>query len=204
MTKIVSGVVGMIGVFWLFIAGGAAVWWYDRRPPDVPKPVVARLWIFSHTFALAPSLRAQLDASQATYRQAMTLAAEHNRIVGAATASLNAKVNVAEAAAQKAIHDRNTVLNKEIPRVLTPAVDLAFALPVGFVRIHDAAAADVELSSVPLPAGLSDGSASPVEISRAAAVIADNYAECHLDAERLTQLQDWAAAVVKITAISPK
>lgn len=200
MTKIVGGLIAIIGLFWLAIAGGYAVWWYDRRPVDVPKPVVAKLWFFSHTFALPPSLMAQRDEAELTYKVAVAVAKKHNQQVEAATAALNVRVSTAEAVAQKAIRDRSTALKKEIPRVLTPAVDLAFALPVGFVRIHDAAASDVELSRIPNPPGLSDDQASSVEISRAAAVIAANYAECHAVAQRLISLQDWATGVAQITS----
>jgi hypothetical protein len=91
----------------------------------------------------------------------------------------------------RVIHDATMTLQQEIPRYVTPDTDRAYPLPVGFVRVHDAAAAGVPL----LPsAGDSDAAASGVAASTALGVIAGNYGACHEAAAQLTALQDWVKA----------
>ena len=91
----------------------------------------------------------------------------------------------------RVIHDATMTLQQEIPRYVTPDTDRAFPLPVGFVRVHDAAAAGVPL----LPAaGDSDAAPSGVAASAALGVIAGNYGVCHEATEQLNALQDWVKA----------
>lgn len=104
----------------------------------------------------------------------------------------------------QATHDRivyrTITLTKEIPVVLTPAIDVRFPLPVGFVRVHDSAALGLDLSAVPDAAGRPDDAAGDVVASRAATVIAANYGACHDDQARLGELQSWLAEQEKIHA----
>jgi len=71
---------------------------------------------------------------------------------------------------RQVIHD----IQRETPRYVTPSTDAAYPLPVGFVRLHDAAAA----AHLPGPPGPADAQASGVKASDAALVIADNYGTC--------------------------
>lgn len=80
-----------------------------------------------------------------------------------------------------------TVTQREIPRYVTPATDALYPLPVGFVRVHDAAATLVPGVA---PAGAADAQASPVKASDALAIITDNYGICHETAAQLIELQD--------------
>lgn len=82
---------------------------------------------------------------------------------------------------------------KEVPVYVSAETDARFALPVGLVRVHDAAAAGRPL---PEPAGEPDGAAGDLEASDVApswlaATIAENYGTCRLDQSRLADLQDW-------------
>jgi hypothetical protein len=201
--NMIKAIVGIIGVFWLAILGGGAVWVYDRRPYGVPKPVEIHVAFWTYKlFDLPESLQAQRDGAQTENKVLLAVAAKeakHQAVMKASIDTLSAKVTAAETAAQQAIRNQGVRLHQEIPHVLTPAVDLAFALPVGLVRVHDAAALGVDLSAIPAPAGRSDDQASSVEVSRFASVIADNYTECRADQERLTQIQDWITALAQIT-----
>ncbi len=78
---------------------------------------------------------------------------------------------------------------REVPHALTPETDARFPMPVGLVRLHDAAAlADPAFSD---PAGLPDDAPSPVAASQLASAVVDNYETCNATAGRLTALQAW-------------
>ena len=96
----------------------------------------------------------------------------------------------------RVIHDTTQTLQREIPTYVTPATDRAFPLPVGFVRLHDAAATGV----LPGSAGDTDATASDVTASQAADVIAANYGTCLEIREQLNAVLDR----VQATAISPR
>jgi len=83
---------------------------------------------------------------------------------------------------RQVIHD----IQREAPRYVTPSTDAAYPLPVGFVRLHDAAATSV----LPGPPGPADAQASAVKASDAAGVIADNYGACHEAIVQLNTLID--------------
>jgi hypothetical protein len=85
------------------------------------------------------------------------------------------------------VHDTTTNLQLKVSDYVPPIVDHDFPLPVGFVRLHDAA---VDLSALP-GAGATDAQASDVKASEAAGVIVGNYGTCHEIAEQLSGLQDW-------------
>lgn len=85
------------------------------------------------------------------------------------------------------VHDATTNLQLKVPDYVPPIVDRDFPLPVGFVRLHDAA---VDLSELP-SAGAADARVSDVKASEAAGVIVGNYGTCHEIAEQLSGLQDW-------------
>jgi hypothetical protein len=77
-------------------------------------------------------------------------------------------------------------IQRETPRYVTPHTDAAFPLPVGFVRLHDAAAAAV----LPGPPGPADAQASGVTASDAARLIVGNYGTCHDAIAQLNALID--------------
>ena len=86
---------------------------------------------------------------------------------------------------------------KEVPVYVSEAADRACTVPAGFVRLHDAAAANVPPSG---SAGPADERAAPVALSAVAATVAGNYTECHANAEQLRQLQAYVREHVKVVS----
>ncbi|WP_197337938.1 hypothetical protein [Ralstonia solanacearum] len=75
---------------------------------------------------------------------------------------------------------------KEIPRYVPIQADASCAVPGGFVRLHDAAAAGTVPDS---DTGDADAAPSGVALSTVAATIAENYTDSHANSEQLTGLQ---------------
>jgi hypothetical protein len=87
--------------------------------------------------------------------------------------------------------ERVRVIRKEVPTYVTVASDSACHVPLGFVWLHDGAAAD----RVPEPAGDPDASAAGVTLSAIADTVAGNYGICHSIRAQLISLQAWAAGI---------
>lgn len=98
--------------------------------------------------------------------------------------------DVAAAHAQQKIVTVTNTITRKVPQYVTKETDAAFPLPCGFVRLHDAAASGVDPDTVPIPAGLNDGSTCPVAASDAAGVIAWNYGQA---LQWKAQLDTWDA-----------
>jgi hypothetical protein len=90
----------------------------------------------------------------------------------------------------RVVHERGATLTKEIPVYVTAQADAACSVPVGFVRVHDAAAAN----DLPGPAGAADAQPSGLALSTVAGILVDNYATCHAATEQLKALQAWVRA----------
>ena len=88
----------------------------------------------------------------------------------------------------RVVREVGTTITKEVPVYVTAKADAACAVPVGFVRLHDAAAE----GRVPEPAaGDPDAPAPGLALSAVADTVADNYTTCHANAEQLIALQAW-------------
>ena len=85
------------------------------------------------------------------------------------------------------VHDIGATLTKEIPVYVTAHADARCVVPVGFARVHDAAAAGV----LPGAPGAADAQPSSLALSAVAGTVVDNYTTCHTTAAQLTALQDW-------------
>lgn len=123
-------------------------------------------------------------ASQLVQAQAATIAADFE----ASAARADVKRITTYVDRLRVVHDTTTAIQMDIPNHVTPDTDRLYPLPVGFVRVHDAAA-----SGVPLVPGTGDpdASRSTIAASAAAGVIVGNYGICHETAEQLSALQDW-------------
>lgn len=96
----------------------------------------------------------------------------------------------AVAAAVNVVQWRTRTIIKEVPVYVTPETDAAYGnLPVGFIRLHDAAA--LGTAPVPLSAGELDSAPSGVAPSAAIAGIVDNYGTCHYYREIAEGWQSW-------------
>lgn len=104
--------------------------------------------------------------------------------------SIRAAVN--EARSQQKLADaKNRIPNevrRHVPSLAQPCI------PLGLVRVLDAAALDTDPDSLSLPAGQSDATCAPVDAARLAASVAGNYAVARQNAEQLNALEAWVAA----------
>ena len=182
----------MLGAFRLLVGGAVAfvcataLFWagllFEHRPEGWPD---LKLGVFHLRLPDGPWARL------AAVQRVAAAAEARNRRVTLQRAQASRDAGVAEAKAQDRIHIVYRTLREEIPVHVAPETDRAFRLPVGLVRLHDAAARGVELSRVPDPAGEPDGAASRVQPSDLAGALIDNYGACRADAEQLAALQAW-------------
>ncbi|MEO6377081.1 MAG: hypothetical protein ABIO37_03560 [Caulobacteraceae bacterium] len=182
----------MLGAFRLLVGGvvafvcATALFWagllFEHRPAGWPD---LKLGVFHLRLPDGPWARL------AAVQRVAAAAEAHNKQLTLQRAEVSRDASVAEAKAQGRIRIVYRTLREEIPTYVTPETDRRFALPVGLVRLHDAAARGVALSRVPDPAGEPDGAASSVQPSDLAAAITDNYGACRADSEQLAALQAW-------------
>lgn len=134
-------------------------------------------------------------SSRLASAQAQTIAA----LFDASVAKVDVKIITQYVDRVRVVHDTTQTLQREIPTYVTPATDRAFPLPVGFVRLHDAAATGV----LPGPAGATDATASDITASQAADVIAANYGTCLEIREQLNAVLDRLQATTTPPGTSP-
>lgn len=82
-------------------------------------------------------------------------------------------------------------LIRKVPVYVTAHDDAACTIPLGFVRLHDAAATGTAL---PNSAGAADAQPSGLALSAVAGSVVDNYTTCRGVANQLTSLQEWVRA----------
>ncbi|MBU9512566.1 hypothetical protein [Burkholderia multivorans] len=85
----------------------------------------------------------------------------------------------------RVVREKGDTIIKEVPVYVDREADRACVVPLGFVRVHDAAAANVPVGDP----GSTDAAAAGVALSAVAATVADNYTTCHENAEQLIALQ---------------
>jgi len=84
-------------------------------------------------------------------------------------------------------------ITREVPHVVTPEMDRAYPLSVGWVRLHDAGALGLPLA--PDPTGRPDDAASEVGSGDAIGTILGNYEVAHLCEAQVLAWQDWYRSV---------
>lgn len=149
----------------LLVIIGGAVSWQERR--------------VSAAKATATAMQQQLATTQAelaSAKQSLKAAQQQPEII---TRYVD-RVQIVREAAQ--------VITKEVPVYVTPHADAACAVPVGFVRVHDAAAAGRPPQP---PAGDPDAPAAGLALSAVTHTVAGNYETCHAISEQLIALQQW-------------
>lgn len=90
------------------------------------------------------------------------------------------------------VRERAATITKEIPVYVTAEADSRCAVPVGFARLHDAAAQNRPAD----PAGNPDAPAEGLTLSAVAGTVAGNYAACHENAAQVTALQDYVRVLL--------
>lgn len=99
----------------------------------------------------------------------------------------------------KVVEGVTTTIEKEVVRYVSPAADAGCVVPVGFVRVHDAAAS----GAVPETAPGDYDSASGVALSAVASTVNANYGEFHKVAARLTACQAFVRGQYEATNGEP-
>lgn len=127
--------------------------------------------------------------AQAAEGQAARLGAELQQ------SRLNVRVVTQFVDRVQVVRERAATLTQEIPVYVTAQADARCAVPVGFVRVHDAAAQNLPLDR---PAGDPDAHAAGVTLSAVADTVAGNYGACHETREQLTGLQDYVRGLQAI------
>ena len=85
------------------------------------------------------------------------------------------------------VREKGDTIIKEVPVYVPAQADAACTINRGFVRLHDAAAAN----ELPEPAGVADAVAADIALSAVAGTVAANYQTCFENAEQLSALQAW-------------
>lgn len=125
--------------------------------------------------AQAQATAAKIDAKSADIdAQAESEAVTHQATIAAQAATIKAKVKTH-------VH--------EPPPPAAGAPARIGCVSYGLVRQHDASALGVDPDSLPLPAGATDDTCSPVANADLASAIGDNYAAARANAQELTDLQ---------------
>ncbi|KFG96061.1 signal peptide protein [Burkholderia paludis] len=83
------------------------------------------------------------------------------------------------------VREKGDAIIKEAPVYVDREADRACVVPVGFVRVHDAAVANLPVGDP----GDTDAAPSGIARSAVAATVAGNYTTCHENAEQLIALQ---------------
>lgn len=96
---------------------------------------------------------------------------------------------IGEERAQERVRVVTRTLHEKVPVYVTPEADRRCSVPVGFVRLHDAAVAGVPGPAE--PAGEPDDAPAGVALSRVGDTIVDNYGVARACQAELSGLQAW-------------
>ena len=95
----------------------------------------------------------------------------------------------------RVVREKGDTIIKEVPVYVPVQADAACTINRGFVRLHDAAAAN----ALPEPARDADAAAADIALSAVAGTVATNYQTCHETAEQLRALQTWVREMASAT-----
>lgn len=138
------------------------------------------------------------DELKLSYAQAAAKAVAKAQTKQDAKDDATDKIAIADVAEQQKIVYRTKTITKEVPVYVTEKTDAVFAVPCGFVRLHDAAARGIDPSQVENPAGKSDGDTCEFTTSQVASAIVDNYGTALGWRQQLIDLQAAVRAEVEI------
>jgi hypothetical protein len=95
----------------------------------------------------------------------------------------------------RVVREKGDTIIKEVPVYVPLQADAACTINRGFVRLHDAAAAN----ALPEPARDTDAAAAGLALSAVAGTVTANYQACHETAEQLRALQTWVREMASTT-----
>lgn len=125
---------------------------------------------------------------RAEWMAAELAAAKASNTENIARMDVSAEVGRSVAAALARMRAETATLIGEIKHHVTTETDARYPLPCGLVRLHDAAALGVDMSTIAACAGQPDDAAAPARASDLAALLVQNYGSCHGTAE---QVRGW-------------
>lgn len=129
------------------------------------------------------------------YRAAQLTASERARQDERKAAEVAFRAGQESAAAQERIRTVTKTIVKEVPVYVSREADSRCAVPVGALRVLDAAARGVPVA--PPPAGQSDDTPSGVDLSAVVGAGAEDIGTCHAVRQQLIDLQAWIMEVRK-------
>lgn len=109
----------------------------------------------------------------------------------AATAKISNAAEQKQIVVQHDIQVQTRTIVKEVPTYVTAQTDAECWVPVGLVRVYNAAATGADPAAVSDPAGRLDGAASGITCSALAADLADNFGAARSNAAELMGLQSY-------------
>lgn len=192
--RVLAAIVSSFALLWVGIAAGL---WWDRRPAGVPA-VHFRVLFWPVSLSAPASLKAQLLAAQAQVARDREVSAAAVKAQSASSARIAAQ----DQAAQVRIVTQTRTLIREIPTYVAPQADARCVVPLGFVRLHDAAilppagqgAAGLDggpgLTAAPSAAAGWDAD-SGLKLSQVAGTVTVNYGTCLGWRQQLLDLQQW-------------
>lgn len=160
-----------------------------------PRAIVALLTVallaaigFGAAYQQSRIAAAQRDTEAAKARYAIATVERDTARIERDAARANVRIVTQYVDRVRTVHVTGATITKEIPVYVTAKADAACVVPAGFVRIHDAAAANAP----PDPgAGDPDAPAAGVTLSAVADTVAGNYTTCHAIREQVIGLQQY-------------
>lgn len=134
---------------------------------------------------------------EAKYKDAEVAAVSLAKAVQKAEDDVSLQAAVKEAASQQKIVTQTQIVTKEVP--IHVPISSKCAVTVGFVRVLNAAILGGSAADVSYAAGQPDDACAPTDARSLASNIIVNYGTCLANAQQLTSLQAWAAAIGKVT-----
>lgn len=161
----------------------------------IPQAVkILALWIVIAAVMLLAAYRKGYDDGvsheKAAHVKAIAEARKNVTQIETKQSQITQDVEQKHEAAQVQIRTITRTIIQKVPVYVTAKADSACTVPVGFVRLHDAAASG-HLPSPSSAFAFSNDAPSGVKLSAVASTVADNYGTCNAIREQLMSLQAW-------------
>jgi len=134
----------------------------------------------------ASHVQTQWDAATANQALQVTTVRQHQ-------AEATVKVVTEYVDRVRIVREKGDTIIKEVPVYVPVQADAACRINRGFVRLHNAAAAN----ELPETATDADAATADLALSAVATTVADNYRICHENAEQLRALQGWVREMLR-------